>query len=118
MSPADTPDPPPAATLRDTVDRYFVEHRAKLLDVAAFLDRCDRSAAAASGGGGGHDADDDFRLAALRRAVGLLTDGRPERTRRVLEILSDLSASPRDANPGGAACGATRPAGGTDDASA
>ncbi len=67
------------------VDRYFLEHRAKLLDLAAFLDRCDRA------GGGSSEAgdDEDFRLEAMRRALGLLTDRRPQRTRRILELLSD-----------------------------
>ena len=53
------------------VDRYFMEHRAKLLDVAAFLDRVERSEAPA-------DADDDFRVEALQRAIALLIDERPE----------------------------------------
>ena len=104
------------------MDRYFVEHRAKLLDVAAFLDRCDRAGRAGGPAADRQSAelpDDDFRLQALRRAAGLLVDGQPDRTRRVLETLSDLSVEPAAASPGGAACGAAYggagPAGGTDD---
>jgi len=72
------------------VDRYFLEHRAKLLDVAAFLDRCDR----VSG-----DGSDDRRLQAMRDAIELLIDGRPERTRRILEQFSDRSSDLLDNAP-------------------
>jgi hypothetical protein len=69
------------------IDLYFMEHRAKLIDIAAFLDRFDR-ATDDSGGA------DDFRMAALRKAIGILTDGRPQRARRVLEFFSDPTTEP------------------------
>ena len=48
---------------RDAViDRYFLENRAKLIDLAAFLDRIDRA-------GGDAPGADDFRVVALRKAV-------------------------------------------------
>lgn len=63
------------------VDQYFLEHRAKLLDIAAFLDRLDR----ASG-----DAEfADFRTDALLEGLRLLAEGGPERARRLLELFSD-----------------------------
>ncbi|MFM7287022.1 MAG: hypothetical protein ACKOEL_07040 [Planctomycetota bacterium] len=71
-------------TRPQVVDLYFMEHRARLLDVAAFLDRVDRAGA----------GDDDFRMQAFRRAVSVLQDGRPERARRILELLSDPSTEP------------------------
>ena len=74
------------------VDRYFLEHRAKLLDVAAFLDRVDRSDAPA-------DADDDFRVEALQRAIALLIDEKGERAKRVLELFSDPTETPIDKAP-------------------
>ena len=61
------------------IEAYFLEHRAKLIDIAAFLDRVDRA------GGGG----DDFRLAAFRQALAVCLDGKSERARRVLEVFSD-----------------------------
>ncbi len=68
------------------IELYFMEHRAKLIDIAAFLDRLDRA------------ADDlgaeDFRVAALRQAVDILNDGRPHRAKRVLELFSDPSTEP------------------------
>jgi hypothetical protein len=76
---------PPPLTKRAVVDRYFLEHRAKLIDLAAFLDRIDR----AQGEGA-----DDYRRTALESCCAILTDGKPERARRVLELLSDHSTEP------------------------
>lgn len=70
----------------DVVDRYFMEHRAKLLDIAAFLDRLDRA--------GPPPGREDVRVRALRRAIPLLVDGAGDRTRRVLELFSDHSPDP------------------------
>ena len=77
-------------TVEKVVDLYFLEHRAKLIDIAAFLDRVDRAAGAAVD----NDGDNDFRLAAFRRALELLRDGEGDRARRVLEILSDPTDEP------------------------
>lgn len=69
------------------VDLYFLEHRAKLIDIAAFLDRVDRAPA--------RGADEtDFRVEAFRKALAILSDGGPDRARRVLEALSDHSTDP------------------------
>ncbi len=70
-----------------TIDAYFLEHRAKLLDIAAFLDRVDRSAAEAS-------EVEDFRMAAFRKALGVLSESEPQRAKRVLEVFSDPSSDP------------------------
>jgi len=81
---------------KKVIDLYFMEHRAKLIDIAAFLDRIERAPGSApvsapgSEGGGG----DDFRVAALKRAVGVLIDGKPERAKRILESLSDPTNEP------------------------
>jgi hypothetical protein len=80
---------------RVLVDHGFVPARAKLIEVAAFLDRVDR-----------HGAAEDFRCAALRDAVGLLADGKPERARRILESLSDPTTEPDAVSSGKAALGA------------
>ncbi|TWW09029.1 hypothetical protein E3A20_18440 [Planctomyces bekefii] len=64
------------------VAQYFLEHRARLLDIAAFLDRLDRAA------GGGLP---DFREQALLQALRLVADGGPQRTARVLNLFSDMS---------------------------
>lgn len=78
---------------RQVVDLYFMEHRAKLLDIAAFLDRLDRAAADPTGPTGPKGCD-DVRVRALRRAIPLLLDGQPDRVRRILELLSDHTVEP------------------------
>jgi hypothetical protein len=70
----------------EVVELYFMEHRAKLLDIAAFLDRLERAAAPAGTG--------DVRVRALARAIPLLIDGRGDRVRRILELLSDHTTEP------------------------
>ncbi len=70
------------------IDRYFIEHRAKLLDLASYLDRIERATPREGGDGF------DFRHDALLRAIAILTDGKPERARRVLEHFSDPSTEP------------------------
>jgi len=92
------PDPTCPLAGPQVVDLYFMEHRAKLLDIAAFLDRLDRC--------GPPDGRDDVRVRALRRAVPLLVDGQGGRARRILELLSDHSPEPIPAAGTQAAIGA------------
>ena len=88
-------------TRAQVVDAYFMEHRARLLDVAAFLDRVDRAGPGV----------DDFRMNAYRNAIALLLDGKPERTRRILEHFSDPSTTPIPAAHVKGATGAHDPIG-------
>jgi len=64
-------------------DLYFAEARAKLIDLAAFLDRVERSAGA-----------DDFRLKALRAALRELDSASPEKAKTILLLLSDPTKEP------------------------
>ena len=73
-------------TRAQVIDRYFLEHRAKLLDIAAFLDRVDRA--------GSDDADEDYRIAAMRQAIKALLERGPDRARRVQHAFSDPTADP------------------------
>ena len=90
-----------SVTRTQVVDAYFMEHRARLLDVAAFLDRIDRAGPGV----------DDFRMNAYRNAIALLLDGKPERTRRILEHFSDPSTTPIPAAHVKGATGAHDPIG-------
>ncbi|MEM8784210.1 MAG: hypothetical protein AAGE65_15350 [Planctomycetota bacterium] len=72
------------------LDADFLEHRAKLLDLAAFLDRVDRA---------DEPAGNDPRLLALLDALAVVQDGRPRRAKRVLERWSDSTTAPLDAAP-------------------
>lgn len=80
-------------TYTKVVELFFLEHRAKLIDLAAFFDRLDRAV----------DRDmalEDFRITALRNALTVLTDGGDDRARRVLETLSDPTQQPLDSAAG------------------
>jgi hypothetical protein len=81
---------------RDQVlDQYFMDARCKLIELAAFLDRVDRS-----------EGEADFRLAALRNALPLLASPNAERAKAVLMALSDPTVDPIPAAFGKGACGA------------
>jgi hypothetical protein len=73
-------------TRSQVVDRYYLEHRAKLIDIAAFLDRLDRADPNGEG--------EDFRTAAFREALKILGSSEPARARRVLDLLSDPTTEP------------------------
>ena len=68
---------------RDITDLYFAEARSKLIDLAAFLDRVERSEGA-----------DDFRVKALRAALKELSSSSPEKAKSILMLLSDLTTEP------------------------
>jgi len=77
------------------IDLYFMEARAKLIDLAAFLDRVDRAPGA-----------DDFRMAALRKALLELPATHRDRAKSVLLSLSDPTTDPLPVANIKAACGA------------
>lgn len=87
----------------EIVDRDFMANRARVLEIAAFLDRVDRDAAA--GGAGATD----YRVAALRRAIRVLVDQESARVRRIQELLSDQTDAPVERAGGQGAFGAVRP---------
>jgi hypothetical protein len=69
-------------TQQQLIDEYFIEHRTKILDIAAFLDRFDRAST--------RDADDDFRIVAFRKALASLLEPRDgTRMHQVQMLLSD-----------------------------
>lgn len=84
-------------TRQHVLDQYFLEARHKLIELAAFLDRTDRA-----------QGEDDFRIAAFRRAVGILSQPGPDKARQVLLAFSDLTAEPIPAAASKSACGAWR----------
>ncbi|MEM1099496.1 MAG: hypothetical protein AAGH92_11995 [Planctomycetota bacterium] len=79
-------------TAEQVLDADFFEHRAKLLDLAAFFDRVEHASVT------GRVADDP-RLPALRDALAILQDGQPQRARRVLERWSDPTTELLDHAP-------------------
>ena len=70
----------------EVIDRYFLEHRAKVLDIAAFLDRVDRC----------ESNENDFRMVAIRTCIEELLTNKPGRAERILLLLSDQTSKPID----------------------
>ena len=67
---------------RQALDRYFLEARSKLLDLAGILDRIGR-------GRDGAEVGDDPRLERIRQALEVLQDpsgGRAERVQRIFSL--------------------------------
>ena len=73
-------------TQRQLIDEYFMEVRAKILDVAAFLDRMDRSV--------DRNAEDDFRMVAMRQALQVLGGDNFGRVYDIQMIFSDPTTEP------------------------
>jgi hypothetical protein len=82
-------------TRQQVLDLYFMEARAKVIDLAAFIDRFERGT-----------GQDDFRMAAFRTALAELSKTQPQKARNVLLALSDPTTEPIPAATTKAACGA------------
>ena len=82
-------------TRQQLLDLYFMEARAKLIDLGAFMDRIEHGA-----------GDEDFRMKAFRTALSELSKAEPQKARRVLLSLSDPTTEPIPAATTKAASGA------------
>jgi hypothetical protein len=82
---------------QELLDLQFIDARHMLINLAAFLDRIDR-----------HPGEDDYRLAALKTALPILSSDRPDRAKAVLESFSDHSTDLPQTAPFQGATGATR----------
>jgi len=84
---------------KEIVDQYFLEHRAKVLDIAAFLDRVDRC----------NEEETDFRVKALQRCIEELQTSSEGRAERILLLLSDQTIEPIECAGTKGASGAVPP---------
>lgn len=82
-------------TRQQVLDLYFMEARARVIELGAFLNRVDRAEGAS-----------DFRLDALKAALNELTDNQPHRAEKVLLSFSDPTMEPIAHAPGKGAVGA------------
>ena len=82
-------------TRQQILDLYFMDARAKVIDLAAFMDRVERA-----------DGGEDFRMKAFREALKELDKGNADRAKRVLLSLSDPTTEPIAAATTKAASGA------------
>jgi hypothetical protein len=69
-------------TRQQVLDLYFMDARAKLLDLAAFMDRLDRA-----------DGPEDFRMKAFRKTIAVL-NAKKNRAEKVLLSFSDPTKQP------------------------
>ena len=69
------------------LDASFMENRARLLEVAAFLDRIDRAQDPELGRA-------DFRYQAIRDAIAVLQTASEQRARGILLAMSDPTTEP------------------------
>ena len=81
-------------TQQQVLDLYFLEARHQLVEIAAFLDRLERTGKA-----------DDFRATAFVDALKILNSPSPNKVREVLLAFSDLTQEPIDFASTKAACG-------------
>ena len=79
---------------KEVADLHFMDARAKLLDLAAFLDRVDRSSGS-----------DDHRIRGLRLALKVLNEGNKNRVEEILNQWSDPTTEPLDKSDTKAATG-------------
>ena len=82
-------------TRQKILDLYYMEARAKLIDLGAFMDRVGRA-----------EGEADFRYEAFKTALEELTKGQPHAAKRILESLSDPTEEPIPVATTKAACGA------------
>jgi hypothetical protein len=80
---------------KELLDLYFMEARAKLIDLAAFMDRIERA-----------PGEDDFRMQGFLKALEALGPESGNRAKRVLLSLSDPTTEPIAAATTKAASGA------------
>ena len=85
-------------TRQQLIDEYFIENRTKILDLAAFLDRFDRSK--------DQSQEPDFRMHALREALQALCSTTGSRVNQIQMIFSDPTVEPLERLDQKSACGA------------
>ncbi|HBG06704.1 MAG TPA: hypothetical protein DDY22_14410 [Geobacter sp.] len=86
-------------TAQEILDGYFLENRARLLEIASFLDRLDRAP-------DNEERGSDFRYRAFIAGLELLMEPGGERTRAIQLSFSDPTTEPLASAAGLKATGA------------
>ena len=73
---------------KELLNLQFIDARARVIDLAAFLDRLDR-----------HEGETDIRLGYFTKALAILQENRPDRAKAVLEVLSDMTTEISETAP-------------------
>lgn len=74
---------------KEILEMYFLDNRARLLEIASFLDRIDRYS-------GTPDVKNDYRYRSFMKALKVVAETGKERTKNVQLLFSDLSTEPAD----------------------
>ena len=90
-------------TAADALETYFIDNRARLLEIASFLDRIDRYENSTA-------AKADFRYGAFMKALKLVAEAGESRTEKLQLLFSDRSTDPIESAVGLIAYGASREA--------
>lgn len=80
---------------KELLDLQFIDARARLIDLAAFLDRIER-----------HEGEEDVRLKYFKEALPILQENRPDRAKAVLDKFSDFTTELSETAPFQGASGA------------
>jgi hypothetical protein len=91
-------------TTRQIIDEYFIENRTRILELAAFLDRLERSADGAAW-------TSDFRMQAFSRALEVLAATSKDKINQVQLLFSDPTTDPKPVLDEKSASGAWNPVG-------
>lgn len=86
---------------QELIAEYFMEYRASLLAVAAFIDRMERSV--------DKNGEGDFRWQAFKEAMAVLATDEPDRVHKMQMILSDQDTTLMDERDSQSAYGAFNP---------
>ncbi|MGH9370962.1 MAG: hypothetical protein ACRD15_05470 [Vicinamibacterales bacterium] len=85
MDQRETMDSPSPLSPKELVDEYFIENRTRLLEIAAFLDRLDRTDPGYAG--------QDFRMKAFTEGLASVSQG-GGRLDRLQMLFSDPTTTP------------------------
>lgn len=72
---------------KEALEKYFLDNRARMLEIASFLDRIDRYS-------GSSEAKEDFRYKSLLNALKVILETDKERTKKIQLLFSDHSVDP------------------------
>lgn len=89
--------------MKQIMQEYFIENRTRVLEIAAFLDRLDRSSDE-------EPSSEDFRMMAFRRALMVLASSDPDKIGQIQLIFSDPTTEPKAKLDTKSAAGAWNPA--------
>lgn len=72
---------------KEAIETYFLDNRARLLEISSFLDRIDRYKDSI-------EAKSDYRYTSFIEALKLVIESENDRTRNIQLLFSDLSTEP------------------------